>query len=49
MKTYENKRERFSAFVFPYLGKRPIQGILVAVAISVLALAYQANHPRFTS
>ena len=36
LKTYENKRERFSAFVFPYLGKRPIADIKALDMLAVL-------------
>jgi integrase len=36
LKTYENKRERFSAFVFPYLGKRPIAEIKALDMLAVL-------------
>lgn len=35
-KTYENKRERFAAFVFPYLGKRPIADIKALDMLDVL-------------
>ena len=36
LKTYENKRERFAAFVFPYLGKRPVAGIKPLDVLAVL-------------
>ena len=36
LKTFENKRERFSAFVFPYLGKRPIADIKALDMLDVL-------------
>ncbi len=36
LKTYENKRERFAAFVFPYLGKRPIADIKALDMLDVL-------------
>lgn len=36
LKNYENKRERFSAFVFPYLGKRPIADIKALEMLAVL-------------
>ena len=36
LKTYENKRERFLAFVFPYLGKRPIADIKALDMLDVL-------------
>jgi integrase len=36
LKTYENKRDRFVAFVFPYLGKRPIDSIKPLDVLEVL-------------
>jgi integrase len=36
LKTYENKRERFAAFVFPYLGKRPVASIKPLDVLEVL-------------
>ncbi len=36
LKTYENKRNRFVAFVFPYIGKRPIAGIKPLDVLEVL-------------
>ena len=36
LKTYENKRDRFVAFVFPYLGKRPIASIKPLDVLEVL-------------
>jgi len=36
MKTYENKRDRFVDFVFPYLGKRPIAEIKALDVLEVL-------------
>jgi Arm DNA-binding domain/Phage integrase, N-terminal SAM-like domain len=33
-KTFDNKRERFAAFVFPYLGKRPIPVICGAELVA---------------
>ena len=36
LKTYENKRERFVAFVFPYLGSRPIASIKPLDVLEVL-------------
>jgi hypothetical protein len=36
LKTYENKRDRFVAFVFPYLGKRPIASIKPLDVLDVL-------------
>lgn len=36
LKTYENKRDRFVAFVFPYLGKRPIGSIKPLDVLDVL-------------
>jgi integrase len=35
-KTYENKRDRFVAFVFPFIGKRPIAGIKPLDVLEVL-------------
>jgi integrase len=35
-KTFDNKRERFAAFVFPYLGKRPIADIKALDMLDVL-------------
>jgi integrase len=35
-KTFENKRERLSAFVFPYLGKRPIADVRALDMLEVL-------------
>jgi integrase len=35
-KTFDNKRERFAAFVFPYLGKRPIAEIKALDMLDVL-------------
>jgi integrase len=35
-KTYENKRDRFAVFVFPYLGKRPISDIKALDMLDVL-------------
>jgi integrase len=36
LRTYENKRDRFVAFVFPYLGKRPIASIKPLDVLEVL-------------
>jgi integrase len=36
LKTYENKRDRFVDFVFPYLGKRPIDSIKPLDVLDVL-------------
>ena len=36
LKTYENKRDRFVAFVFPYLGKRPIASIKPLDVLDIL-------------
>jgi integrase len=35
-KTFDNKRERFAAFVFPYLGKRPVAQIKALDMLDVL-------------
>ena len=36
LKTYENKRDRFAAFIFPYLGKQPIASIKPLDVLDVL-------------